>query len=83
MLERWKTIKLAENEAVVSLGGTVTHDHAVGRDHRPRGYDIQSPELFRSTLGAVKAHLDPRGLMNPGVLIDVPSREATGGGVLG
>ncbi|HDY82008.1 MAG TPA: FAD-binding oxidoreductase, partial [Halieaceae bacterium] len=47
MLARWCEIKLAANEAVTSLGGTVTHHHAVGRDHRPSGYDNQIPPLFR------------------------------------
>jgi alkyldihydroxyacetonephosphate synthase len=83
MLARWCDIKLAANEAVVALGGTVTHHHAVGRDHRPRGYDEQVPPLFRQAFGAAKQSLDPVGLMNPGVLLDTPRRRATAGGVLG
>ena len=50
-------------------GGTVTHHHAVGRDHRP-WYDRQRPPLFAEALKAAKRALDPRALLNPGVLID-------------
>jgi alkyldihydroxyacetonephosphate synthase len=50
-------------------GGTVTHHHAVGREHR-RWYDRQRPSLFAAALRAAKATLDPQGLLNPGVLID-------------
>ncbi len=82
LLQRWREIKLAANEAVVSQGGTVTHHHAVGRDHRPRGYDEQVPALFRLAFGAARHALDPNGTMNPGVLLDTPHRQATAGGVL-
>ena len=82
MLDRWRTIKLAANEAVTSLGGTVTHHHAVGRDHRPHGYDEQVPPLFRDAFAGARRVLDPNGLMNPGVLLDTPERGAVVGGVL-
>lgn len=83
MLEKWKTIKLAANEAVTDLGGTVTHHHAVGRDHRPSGYDRQAPALFREAFASVRQTLDPTGMMNPGVLTDATLRGAVAGGVLG
>jgi alkyldihydroxyacetonephosphate synthase len=51
------------------LGGTITHHHAVGRDHR-RWYDQERPNLFASALRSVKSALDPGWLLNPGVLID-------------
>ena len=70
MIDIWKDIKLATNEICVSNNGTVTHHHAVGRDHRPRGYDHQRPELFSKVLRSAKSSLDPKGIMNPGVLID-------------
>ena len=70
MLEVWREIKLATNEICISNQGTVTHHHAVGRDHRPKGYDSQRPDLFHNVLVAAKASLDPKGIMNPGVLID-------------
>ena len=70
MINIWKEIKLATNEICNSMGGTVTHHHAVGRDHRPNGYDKQRPELFSKVLISAKSTLDPKGVMNPGVLID-------------
>ena len=83
MLARWCDIKLAANEAVTDLGGTVTHHHAVGRDHRPAGYDRQVPGLFAQAFAGARQVLDPAGMMNPGVLIDTPARGAVRGGVLG
>ncbi len=68
-LEQWRAVKQAASEAIVSAGGTITHHHAVGRDHRP-AYDRQRPDLFASALRAAKRELDPAGILNPGVLID-------------
>ena len=70
MIDIWREIKLATNEICISKGGTVTHHHAVGRDHRPNGYDNQRPDLFKDILTAAKSKVDPNGIMNPGVLID-------------
>ena len=77
MIETWKEIKCATNEICVSKGGTVTHHHAVGRDHRPNGYDVQRDDLFSKVLIEAKAALDPKGIMNPGVLIDPKSKKIT------
>ena len=68
-LEQWAEIKAAASEAVLARGGTITHHHAVGRDHRP-WYDRQRPDAFARALGAAKRELDPAGILNPGVLID-------------
>ncbi len=68
-LEQWAEIKAAASEALIAAGGTITHHHAVGRDHRP-WYDRERPELFAPALRAAKRALDPRGVLNPGVLID-------------
>ena len=65
----WDEIKAAATEVLVRHGATITHHHAVGRDHRP-GYDRQRPEPFAVALRAAKAALDPAGVLNPGVLID-------------
>jgi alkyldihydroxyacetonephosphate synthase len=81
-LAKWREIKLATNEIVVGLGGTVTHHHAVGRDHRS-GYEQQSPPLFRAALSSAKKTLDPAGVLNPGVLIDPPGRAVGIRGALG
>jgi alkyldihydroxyacetonephosphate synthase len=69
LLSQWRTIKSAASEALIAAGGTITHHHAVGRDHRP-WYDKQRPDLFATALRAAKGAVDPQGLLNPGVLID-------------
>jgi alkyldihydroxyacetonephosphate synthase len=68
-LERWAAMKVAASEAILAAGGTITHHHAVGRDHRP-WYDRQRPEPFAAALRAAKAAVDPDGRLNPGVLLD-------------
>ncbi len=72
-LEQWAAIKRAAADAVIAGGGTITHHHAVGRDHRP-WYDRQRPEVFATALRGAKAAVDPAGALNPGVLIDPPAR---------
>ncbi|MFN8034367.1 MAG: FAD-binding oxidoreductase [Acidimicrobiia bacterium] len=69
MLEQWAAVKAAASAAIVEHGGTITHHHAVGRDHRP-WYDRQRPPLFAEALRAVKRTLDPASILNPGVLVD-------------
>ena len=68
-LEQWAAIKRAVSDAIVAGGGTITHHHALGRDHRP-WYDRQRPEPFAAALRGAKAAVDPQGIMNPGVLVD-------------
>jgi len=65
---QWDEIKTAVSEALAAHGGTITHHHAVGRDHRP-WYDQQRPEPFATALSAAKRALDPAGILNPGVLL--------------
>ena len=57
-LEQWAHIKAAAADAILDAGGTITHHHAVGRDHRP-WYDRQRPEPFATALRGAKAALDP------------------------
>jgi alkyldihydroxyacetonephosphate synthase len=71
-VEQWSTIKRAVSDAIESEGGTITHHHAVGRDHRP-WYDAQRPEPFAAALRGAKGAVDPAGVMNPGVLLDPPA----------
>jgi alkyldihydroxyacetonephosphate synthase len=68
-LQQWAELKQAASEAIIAAGGTITHHHAVGRDHRP-WYDRQRPGPFAEALRAAKAAVDPAGILNPGVLID-------------
>ncbi len=71
-LGQWAELKAAASEAVLAAGGTITHHHAVGRDHRP-WYDRQRPAPFALALRGAKAALDPSGILNPGVLVDSDS----------
>lgn len=73
---QWRDIKAACNAAVVGHGGTSTHHHAVGRDHRP-AYEQEVPALMRQALAGAKSVMDPAGIMNPGVLID-PAHQFVG-----
>ena len=68
-LEQWEEVKAAAADAIFAAGGTITHHHAVGRDHRG-WYDRQRPDPFAAALRAAKKSVDPQGLLNPGVLID-------------
>jgi len=68
-VEQWAAIKQAASDAILAAGGTITHHHAIGREHRP-WYDRQRPEPFAAALRGAKLALDPAGIMNPGVLID-------------
>ncbi|BCZ23925.1 FAD-binding oxidoreductase [Mycobacterium senriense] len=67
-IEQWKTAKKAASDAIMANGGTITHHHAVGVDHRPWMRD-EIGELGVQVLRAVKATLDPAGILNPGKLI--------------
>jgi len=68
-LEQWHAAKATASEAILAAGGTLTHHHAVGRDHAPWLPD-EVGELGIELLRAAKATLDPAGVMNPGKLID-------------
>ncbi len=68
-VEQWDEVKAAVSEAVLGAGGTITHHHAVGRDHRP-WYDRQRPDPFAEALRAAKQAVDPADILNPGVLLD-------------
>ncbi len=69
-VEQWSQVKQAACEAIVAAAGTITHHHAVGRDHAP----YMEAEVGRAgldVLRAVKEQLDPAGIMNPGKLLNV------------
>jgi alkyldihydroxyacetonephosphate synthase len=67
-LEQWAAVKRAASEAIVATGGTITHHHAVGRDHAPY-MEAEVGSAGLEVLRAVKERLDPAGIMNPGKLI--------------
>lgn len=67
-IEQWRKAKAAASDAMMRTGGTITHHHAVGADHRPWMRD-EIGDLGVAVLRAVKATLDPAGILNPGKLI--------------
>ncbi len=69
---QWQTIKQAVSDVLSEHNATITHHHAVGRDHRP-WYDRQRPETFATAYRAAKSALDPGWTLNPGCLFDPPA----------
>jgi alkyldihydroxyacetonephosphate synthase len=67
-IEQWRQVKRAASEAIVAAGGTITHHHAVGRDHAPY-MEAEVGKTGLDVLRAVKDQLDPAGIMNPGKLL--------------
>lgn len=67
-LDQWMAAKRAACDAIMATGGTITHHHAVGADHRPWMHD-EVGDLGVQLLRAVKETLDPAGILNPGKLI--------------
>ena len=67
-VDQWRAVKTAACEAIVGAGGTITHHHAVGRDHAPY-MRAEAGELGVDVIAAVKERLDPAGIMNPGKLL--------------
>jgi alkyldihydroxyacetonephosphate synthase len=67
-LAQWRAAKIAASDAIVAGGGTITHHHAIGRDHR-RWLAAESGELGIELLRAAKERVDPAGIMNPGKLL--------------
>jgi alkyldihydroxyacetonephosphate synthase len=67
-IEQWQAAKKAASDAMMAAGGTITHHHAVGADHRPWMRD-EVGDLGVQVLRAVKTTLDPAGILNPGKLI--------------
>ncbi len=65
---QWRAAKTAASDAIVAYGGTITHHHAVGADHR-HWMPAEIGELGVQILRAVKQTLDPAGILNPGKLI--------------
>jgi alkyldihydroxyacetonephosphate synthase len=65
---QWRTAKRAAGDAIAAAGATITHHHAVGRDHVPwiaAEHGLLGTELLR----ALKLRCDPAGIMNPGKLL--------------
>ncbi|MBZ2167339.1 FAD-binding oxidoreductase [Marinobacter sp. F4216] len=70
-LQRWDEIKREVSDVIINEGGTITHHHAVGKDHREH-YLRQASPLFISMLENAKTSVDPEQILNPGVLLKSP-----------
>jgi alkyldihydroxyacetonephosphate synthase len=68
MLAQWQELKTRASDVLIKHGGTITHHHAVGRDHQ-KWYEQQRPALFGDVIGDAKKRLDPQGVLNPGVIV--------------
>lgn len=69
-IQVWDAIKTRVSDALLASGGSITHHHAVGRDHA-RWYEQQVPDVFGEVLRAAKTTLDPGRVLNPGVLVPI------------
>jgi len=67
-VDRWQRAKARASDAILAAGGTISHHHGVGTEHRD-WYAREIGPLGVEVLRAVKAVLDPRAIMNPGVLV--------------
>jgi len=67
-LDQWRAVKVAASDAIARAGGTITHHHAIGRDHVP-WMRSEVGELGLAAIESVKQRLDPDGVMNPGKLL--------------
>ena len=65
---QWRAAKTAASDAIMAGGGTITHHHAIGRDHR-QWLPAETGPLGIEVLRAAKERLDPAGIMNPGKLL--------------
>jgi alkyldihydroxyacetonephosphate synthase len=72
-LDRWRRIKTAASEAIVAGGGTISHQHGVGRDHAPY-LAAEKGELGMAVLGDIARRFDPDRRMNPGALLEENGR---------
>jgi len=66
LADQWWEIKTAASDAVMAGGGTISHHHAMGRDHK-RWARQELPPAFRGAIRAAKRELDPGAIMNPGL----------------
>lgn len=67
-LARWRSLKAAVSRAIVTHGGTISHQHGVGLDHAPY-LEAEKGPLGISAMRSLFSHFDPLGMMNPGKLV--------------
>jgi alkyldihydroxyacetonephosphate synthase len=68
LLERWRTAKAAASETIVRWGGTISHQHGIGQDHAPY-LEAEKSKTGLQLIQSICDAMDPKGLLNPGKLI--------------
>jgi alkyldihydroxyacetonephosphate synthase len=68
-IEQWQRAKAFASDEIIHTGGSISHHHGIGRDHR-QWLEREIGQLGMGVLAAVKQKLDPAGILNPGILID-------------
>lgn len=69
IISRWRTMKSAASQAIVALGGTISHQHGIGLDHMPY-LAAEKGAIGIKTITTLCHQFDPKGIMNPGKLVD-------------
>ena len=72
-MAHWRLLKAAACQAVVESGGTISHQHGVGRDHAPY-LEAEKGALGMASLTALSEHFDEQATLNPGVLLPQNTR---------
>jgi alkyldihydroxyacetonephosphate synthase len=67
-LQRWHKLKAAGAEQIVASGGTISHQHGVGADHRDY-LQVEKGDLGIAAINSLCQLFDPKGQLNPGKLL--------------
>jgi alkyldihydroxyacetonephosphate synthase len=67
-LANWKSLKFAACAAIVAAGGTISHQHGVGKDHAPY-LAAEKGELGMRMIRDMLANIDRDARLNPGTLL--------------
>ncbi|NQZ81308.1 MAG: FAD-binding oxidoreductase [Colwellia sp.] len=73
-LKKWQKLKHAASQVIVNNGGTISHQHGVGKDHAPY-LSVEKGQLGMGIIKNLANHFDPNKQLNPGTLIDSVSLE--------
>ncbi|KAI9023979.1 FAD linked oxidase domain-containing protein [Hyaloraphidium curvatum] len=73
MLAQWRKLKKLFSDGLAETGGTITHHHAVGKDHQP-WYAREKGKEWVNLLKGIKGILDPAAVLNPGTILDAEAK---------
>ncbi len=72
-IQQWQSLKKIVSDAIIKNGGAISHHHGIGKDHQNWYLQQINPET-KKLLQAIKNHLDPENILNPGKLTDAQSK---------